>query len=117
MGGLLDGIAKERSSYTITLSNWVDAIGETVLPEEISWTLTDLDGNIINGRDEVALTPDDTVVILLDSDDLVVTTAEQYKDTVIRIISVAATYTSSLGNDLWTREEYRLRIAPLRNVV
>jgi hypothetical protein len=114
---LLEGIAKERASYAIVLTGWVDALGESVLPEEIHWTLTDLHGNVINDREDVVITPDETVVILLDEDDLALDTEDQYRDYVTRIVSVAAMYTSSLGNDLWTREEYRLRISPLRNVV
>jgi len=42
----------------------------TVVPDSITWDLADVEGNIINARDGVSITPAATVDIVLEGDDL-----------------------------------------------
>ena len=49
---------------------------EPVTPNTFKWTLSDLEGNIINNRSEVLVTPASTVWVLLKGDDLLINSSK-----------------------------------------
>lgn len=111
--GILTEEAIERSSYAITLSDWTDAIGQTVTPDSLTWTLSTVDGSIINSREEVAATPAAEVVIVLSGDDLAFQVGESPTSKQWRIVTIEGEYDSSIGSGLALRDEYRFLLCPL----
>jgi hypothetical protein len=105
--------AVEKSSYAVTLSGWTDAVGTTVTPDTLTWTLTTAGGSVINSRSAVSATPAASVVILLSGLDLAFQTGEATTADVVRVLTIEGTYTSSLGNGIPLREEYRFLLSPL----
>lgn len=59
----------EKSSMCISIT-FYDEDGNEVTPDTATWTLTDRDGNVINSRLDVAITPATTVEISVTGDDL-----------------------------------------------
>lgn len=96
--------AIEQSTYIITAS-FTDEDGSDVTPKTLTWTLTDEAGNVINSRQDVALTPNTSVEIVLSGDDLVVSTYGTK-----RIVTVEGTYDSDAGTDLPLRDQVRFTI-------
>lgn len=110
---ILEDEATERSSYAITLSNWTDAIGQTVTPDSLTWTLTTVNGTVINERSAVSVTPASTVIIVLSNNDLAFQTGESAQTRQLRVLTIEGEYDSSLGSNLSLREEYRFALRPL----
>jgi len=68
---ILDTPAYVGDSYSIQF-DFVDHLGDDVIPTVLSWTLKDSDGDIINSREDVSIvTPAATVYVQLSGDDLV----------------------------------------------
>jgi len=82
--------AVEESTY-IVVATFVDEDDALITPNTITWTLSDLDGTIINSRENVSITPDTSVNIVLSGDDLAVSGSRT------RVVTVKATYDSSYG--------------------
>ena len=91
--------AQEKSTYVITCA-FKDEDGQDVIPTSAVWTLTDEDGTVINGREDVAITSlAASVNIVLTGDDLEIDTG--FAGTAQRrTITVEAVYDSSLGTGL-----------------
>ena len=89
----LKKIADEESSYFIIIEPFdEDDAAET--PITLTWTLTDVMGNIINLREDVAITPLSTsMTVILTGDDLSI---PEDKSPVTRLFSVKGTYDSDL---------------------
>jgi hypothetical protein len=102
--------ANERSTYAITLT-FRDEAGTLVTPTAATWTLTDDGGAVINGRLDVPLSAASSVVVVLSGADLAVGS-----DRNRRVLTVEATYTSSLGSGLPLVDEVRFAITPLVGV-
>lgn len=102
--------AIEESSYIITAS-FTDEDGSAVTPNVLTWTLTDNQGNVINEREAVSLTPATAVEIVLSGDDLALTTNDSRR----RRVVVAGTYDSDAGSDLAIRDEVAFTIQELLN--
>jgi hypothetical protein len=105
--------AVEKSSYAVTLSGWTDAVGTTVTPDTLTWTLTTTSGAVINSRSAVSATPAASVIILLSGLDLAFQTGEATTADVVRVLTIEGTYTSSLGSAIPLKEEYRFLLMPL----
>jgi len=86
--------AIEKSTFVIT-ATFKDENGSAVTPTSITWTLTDGDGNVINNRDAVSITPNTSVDIVLSGDDLALTSGSA-----LRILTTEAVYSSSAGTNL-----------------
>ena len=72
MATVLGTLAKEESTYTITVSFFDDDDVATT-PASATWTLSDLKGNIINSREDVSIGSLGTSVeIKLSGDDLAI---------------------------------------------
>lgn len=80
-----------------------DEDGALVNPTSLVWSLTDVNANIINSRQEVALPTNPTGTIVLNADDTKrgVETAVS-KDNGIRYLTIKGKYNSSLGNGINT---------------
>lgn len=111
---VLDPPARERSTYPIRLTP-LDEDGQPATLTGLSWTLSRLDGAIINERFAVALENLTTPVVLLVGPDLAVDD-EEGSNLVLRRVTFVGTYTSDLGTDLPLAEEVYVPIKPLRKV-
>jgi hypothetical protein len=104
--------AVERSTIGIPITFRDDA-GADVTPSAASWSLLTRGGGVVNGRQDVAISPlASTVTIVLTGADLAVPDAADC----IRLITVEWTYTSSLGSGLAGVEELVLTIDPVTGV-
>lgn len=102
--------ADERSSYFI-LVEVVNEQGAKITPITLRWRLTDIAGNVINGRSEVTIAnPAASNVIALSGDDLAV-----FDDaTTYRLVTVWGTYYSPLANgNVDYRQQIKFAILPM----
>jgi hypothetical protein len=105
--------AMEEGSYFITVAFFdEDGNAETPNADTIKWTLTDMDGTVINDRYNEAETSDTSIVIELEGDDLEIQSGET-APIVRRRVTVLWEYDSDLGNDKPAKAEV---IFPLRNL-
>lgn len=112
MGIFLTKRATEQSTYVITLS-YLDSAGSAVTPDSVTWTLTDLDGTVINSREDVAIgSPSTTNDIVLSGDDLQIGT----NDNGGRIITIEGVYDSDEGNNLPLKEVAKFYVDALKVV-
>lgn len=87
---VLTSHAVEQSVYWITVG-FLDEDNNAMAPDTATWTLTDIEGNIINEREDVSITtPGTSEVIELSGDDLAV----DGNDIVQRLVTIEGTYTS-----------------------
>jgi len=106
--------AVEKSTYVVTAA-FTDEAGAAVIPSAITWTLTDVAGTVINGRSSVSVAvPSDSVDMVLSDLDLALQTGEQTRAN--RILTVEATYSSSLGDNLPLKDQVIFRIDDLKVV-
>ena len=87
--------AIEQSTYIVAVT-FSDEDGSSLVPETVTWTLTDTKGTVVNDREDVSITPAATVNIVLSADDLAVIDGMTNK----RIVTVEATYNSAYGTGL-----------------
>lgn len=74
---------------------------------DLVWTLTDARGAVINDREEVSITPDETVTIVLSGLDLAIAPTE---GVAVRKLLFEGTYNSDLGNNLPFKDEVTFTI-------
>ena len=86
-------VAKGSGTYIIT-ATFYDEDDSLVVPNAVTWTLTDGNQKVVNSRSAVAATPASSITIVLSGDDLKLSDGEERK------IRVDATYDSSNGTDL-----------------
>jgi hypothetical protein len=100
--------AGEESTLVIT-ATFFDENDDPVTPKTANWTLSDLDGTVINTRSDVDLAAvlATEIDIALSGDDLALQNAT---DTGRRAFLVKSTYDSALGNDLPLNEETQFDI-------
>jgi len=95
---LLETHAKEKGTYGI-VATFKDDAGNAVAPDTATWTLTDEDGTVINSREDVEISsPESSETVVLSGDDLQIQSKES--GDVVRVFTIEATYTSSLGSGL-----------------
>jgi len=105
---LINDKANERSTYVLTIT-FKDEDNDVVIPNasSIKWTLTDSEGNIVNGRDQVSIVSASTIRIILTGLDLAI--GGDLLDTERKLL-IEATYDSSLGMNLPLTEEITFSI-------
>jgi hypothetical protein len=82
--------AVEQSTFWVTV-DFLDEDSNAMAPDVATWTLTDLEGNIVNAREDVAITtPETEETIELSGNDLAV----DGNDIIQRLITIEGTYTS-----------------------
>jgi len=101
VGNFLTVHANEQSTFVVTVA-FKDEEGNDVTPTSMNWTLTDSDGNVINNRENVVVnSPSSSEDIVLSGDDLAVTDENNR----VRILTVEAVYSSSLGSNLPLKDD------------
>ena len=105
-------VAKEDGTYIITAA-FTDEDGNAVAPATLNWSLTDLEGAVINEREEKEVAnPSATETFVLSGDDIQVLSTE-YGGTVTREFTVEGTYNSDLGSGLPIKDSVRFTIDEL----
>ena len=93
--------AREKCNYTVSIT-FYDEVPALVIPTALTWTLTDMDGNIINSRDAVPVTPSEsTEDVVLGSADTVVVAGQTNE----RLFLAEWTYNSTYGSGLASKEQ------------
>lgn len=88
--------AVEGSTYVVT-ATFTDESGDEITPKTLVWSLSDMQGNIINSRLNVVITPTgSTEKVALYGDDLQIAFDSDAK----REIQFTGTYDNDLGSDL-----------------
>ncbi|MBW2030759.1 MAG: hypothetical protein JRJ31_16980 [Deltaproteobacteria bacterium] len=101
----------EKGTVGIEIS-FTDENGNAVTPDSITWTLTNMPASytetptVINNREDVSVTPDSTVTVVLKGDDLSLLSTELDESFVDRVLSLEYTYTSSYGSGLPGKAQY-----------
>ena len=106
MTAILPVFAKDRSTYVVTAS-FADEDGVSVVPSAIVWSLSTPRGTIINSRSAVPIASAASIDILLGAADL------DYDDGSVRILTIVATYDSTLGSNLTLKDQAQIRIEDL----
>ena len=105
--------AVEKSTFVIEAS-FTDADGTPVAPSAASWTLSDSAGAIVNARHQISFSPlGESVKAVLSGADLALAGDS---DDCQRLITIEATYSSTLGSNLPLKEEALFRIQKLVGV-
>lgn len=90
----------EGSTYAIDV-DFQGLDGEEFTPKTCTWTLTDPDGNVINGREGVTATVTGTShTFVLSGDDLVYAPCDG-----VNIFTVEGTFDATYGTDLPFRDQ------------
>lgn len=105
--------ATDKSTFPITVKlNDGDTPPQPLTPKSVTWTLTNIEGRIINNREEQAVTPPASEFeVVLFGDDL------NYGDGAERVLLIEAVYDSDQGSDLPLRDQCRFEIENLVGVV
>jgi len=99
--------AIDESTLVVNCS-FKDEDGIAVVPTKILWTLTDDAGVVINDREDIEITvPAASVDIVLSGLDL------RYADGAARVLTINATYDSTLGSNLPLKDSVRFMVADL----
>jgi hypothetical protein len=104
--------AIEKSTYIITVS-FTDEFDAAVVPKSLTWSLSDIFGNVINTRTAISITPAASVTIVLYGDDLVALS----NGTLERVLTIEGTYDSIYGNNLPIKDQLTFPWVNLINVV
>lgn len=108
-----DAEVQEKSTLVIT-ATFTDEDGNSVAPNPyLFWSLTDLEGNIINGRDSVYVAVSETIKIVLRGNDLALSAdKDEY-----RLVTVEGTYDSALGDNLPIKKSIKFLVKNLVKVL
>lgn len=97
----------ERGTLVIDMT-FTDETGAEVTPNSgLTWKLTDVHGDIVNGRSAVAISSSTTVTVALTGDDLALDPASLGRR---RVLSITGTYDSSAGSNLAIRGQQMIEI-------
>ena len=108
----LDTHAREEGTYHVVAA-FTDEDGNGIAPTAITWTLSDSDGNTINGRSAVVVaSPATSNVITLAGTDLAVVAGQSLE----RLFLIEWSYNSSYGTGLVDREQATFMIDDLKKV-
>jgi hypothetical protein len=85
--------APEEGQYSVDVYA-KDTDGDYVIPDSVTWSLYDLDGNVINSESGEAATPGNPTRITLAGDDLALT--DPTADYEIRVLAIEVTVDSDV---------------------
>lgn len=110
MPEFLDEKAVEESTFSITAA-FTDSAGNAVVPNSLTWSLSDRDGTIINSREDVAIaTPAESNTVVLFGDDLALADT----DNPVRVFLIQGDYDDPvLGAGLPIKDEAIFEISNL----
>ena len=104
--------AREGGTWSKPVS-FTDEARDAVVPDSITWTLSKINGDIVNSREDVDVVPPaSSINITLSGDDLAVADDED----VVRVLTVKMVYDSSIGNDLPQNDKTTFNIIPLSQI-
>jgi hypothetical protein len=103
----------ERSTAVFTV-DFFNESGARVVPARLTWSLVDANNNVINGREQVNITPAASVHIVLSGADLQIVNAANTKE--YRWLVVEGTYASTYGAALSLKDEVKFVIRNLHYV-
>ncbi len=113
MPAIISAAAREGSTFVITCA-FKDETGTAVSPTTMTWTLTDTNNNVINSREDVAISsPTSSENIVLGGSDLPILTGGSDR---ILILTLEGTYTSANGSGLALKEQVRFTVKDLAAV-
>ncbi|KKM69812.1 hypothetical protein LCGC14_1447050 [marine sediment metagenome] len=75
----------------------------------ITWSLTDLDNNVVNSRENIAITTANPLTLTLEGNDLIIMAGEN-SSPVDRAVTFITTYDSSYGSNIPLKEEVRFKL-------
>jgi len=104
--------AVEESTIVITAA-FTDEEGDAVIPTEATWTLTNDDGDVVDTRERIAITPASSVNVVLKGDNLQILSEESGDRFATRRFLIEALYSSSLGTGLPLKDSCTF---PVRNL-
>lgn len=102
--------APELGSYPIRIQV-TDSDGDIIIPENVTWSLFDKKGNVINNRSSISAIGGNTTNILLQGDDLKIGSFG-----IDRFFLFEYTYTSSFGSDIPDNEKLIFQIEERRGL-
>jgi hypothetical protein len=82
----------------------------------MTWTVSDEDGLVVNGRENVAITPAAAATVQLAGDDLQVLVGEITQDVALRYLTIEVIYDSKIGENRYAREEFAFLVKNLHYV-
>jgi hypothetical protein len=91
--------AVEGSTFGIN-AVFYDENSATMAPNSVFWTLTDQQGTIINSRTNIGITPQESVDIVLQGNDLAVPAGKEWFDEIKLFCTITGNYNSDLGSNL-----------------
>ena len=104
--------AREESTFIINVQITDDEDAQ-VIPNEMTWTLTDKQNNVVNERDGVSFAvPAESMDIVLQGDDLGLDVVTDR----MRILTVEGTYNSDAGSNLPFKDACKFFIRDLDSV-
>lgn len=113
MDPITKSLIPEKGGFGVLVA-FTDYDGAAVTPVSATWTLSDTDGNVINGRNQVAITSLSTsVTIVLSGDDLALSAGAG----TTRVLTVEYVFNSKLGNNLPNKKQGKFEIEDLVAVV
>ena len=90
--------APEKGTFGVTCT-FTDEDGDALTPATLTWTLTDMDGSVINSRQDVSVSSlSSAVTVVLSGNDLALTTTTTTGRK--RRFAIEGTYDSDLGTGL-----------------
>ena len=110
-----DAEAVEESTIVITAA-FTDEDGDAVIPTEATWTLTNDDGDVVDTRDGIEITPASSVTVVLKGDNLQILPGESGDRFATRRFLIEALYNSSLGTGLPLNESCTFPVRNLKHI-
>ena len=87
--------ARDKTYFIVSIT-FTDEVPKNVAPNSATWTLTDMDGNVINGRDAVSISsPTTTSTITLTGTDTTIVLGQTNE----RLLLAEWVYNSTHGNN------------------
>jgi len=112
MPAKIEAHAREEGTFVV-LATFTDEDDAGVVCDTLTWTLSDLDGNVLNGRSAVAITPSATTEsIVLQGTDLAMVVSQTRE----RMLTLQWTYSSTYGTNLPQNEQATFIIDDLKKV-
>lgn len=112
MPAKIDAHAREEGTFVISLT-FTDEDDNGVVCDSLNWTLSDMDGNVLNGRSAVSITPSATTEsIVLSGTDLTMISGQTH----MRMITLQWTYSSTYGTNLPQNDQATFIIDDLLHV-
>jgi len=100
------------------IASFTDENDVAVIPENVTWTLTDEGGAVINSRTAISATPDSSgsITATLTGNDLEILDGETSRPRASRVLSIYYEYDSTYGNNLSERTVYKFEVENLVGV-